>query len=102
MDSPYNRNNHKKKSNKRKSPDTTTENISNNEINSNKNKIIEKRIKNKLKNETKGGSISDTHTLSSKENIDYAFQNDRSINQKDRSLSGKELIEQAFKTTINE
>ena len=43
----------------------------------------------------KGGNISDSHALSSKEIIDYAFQNER-------HLSGKELIEQAFNTTIND
>ena len=61
---------------------------------STKNKIIEKRIKNRLKNDIKGGNVSNSHTLSSKEIIDYAF--------KDKKLSGKELIEQAFKDTIND
>ena len=82
----------------KKSPDITTENIDE----SSKNKNIEKRIKNRLKNDIKGGNISDSHTLSSKEIIDYAFQNDRTIHQKDKHLSGKELIEQAFKDTIND
>ena len=68
MDSPYNRNNYKKKKHK-KSPDITTEN----------NKSIEKRLKNRLKNELKGGNISDIHTI-----------------------RGKELIKQAFNTTIND
>ena len=72
MDSPYNRNSHKKKK-PIKTPDITTEN-------NNKNKIIEKRIKNRLKNESlKGGNTFDIHTI-----------------------RGKELIEQAFNTTIND
>ena len=102
MDSPYNRNNNKKKKPKQL-PDTKIENNSKNENTksvideSTKNKIIEKRIKNRLKNDIKGGNIANSHTLSSKEIIDYAFQND-----KDNHLSGKELIEQAFKDTIND
>ena len=44
---------------------------------SSKNKIIEKRIKNRLKNNIKGGNISDNHTISSKEIIDYAFESDK-------------------------
>ena len=71
MDSPYNRNNYKKK--KSKQPlDTKTENISKNENTklvideSSKNKIIEKLIKNRLKNDIKAGNIADSHTLSSK------------------------------------
>ena len=87
MDSPYNRNNYKRKKSK-KSPDITIDESS-------KNKIIEKRIKNRLKNEIKGGNVSNSHTLSSKEIIDYAFQ-------KDNHLSGKELIEQAFNTNLND
>ena len=96
MDSPYRRNT----SNKRKKPihlsNTVTENIIKNENtkkdmdDSTKNKIIEKRIKNRLK----GGNISNSHKISTNELIDYAF--------KDNNLSGKELIEQAFKTTIND
>ena len=100
MDSPYRLINNKKKTPKQK-PSTKTENISKNENTksvideSSKNKIIEKRIKNRLKNDIKGGNIYDSHTLSSKEIIDYAFQNER-------HLSGKQLIEQAFNTTIND
>ena len=98
MESPYRRNNNKKK---KQAPSTKTENISTNENTkpvidqTSKNKIIEKRIKNKLKNDIKGGNVSNSHTLSSKEIIDYAFQ-------KDNNLSGKELIEQAFNTNLNE
>ena len=44
---------------------------------SSKNKIIEKRIKNRSKNEIKGGNISDIHTISSKELIDQAFESDK-------------------------
>ena len=104
MDSPYRINNNKKKTPKQK-PAIITENISKNEKTksvideSSKNKIIEKRLKNRLKKETKGGNVFDTHTLSSKEVIDYAFQNDY---LEDNHLSGKELIERAFNTTIND
>ena len=104
MVSPYRRNNNKKKTPKQKPP-TVTENISRNENTkpvideSSKNKIIEKRLKNRLKNELKGGNIPNSHTLSSKEIIDYAFQNDYS---EDKCLKGKELIEKAFNTTIND
>ena len=104
MDSPYRINNHKKKTPKQKLP-TVTENISRNENTksvideSSKNKIIEKRLKNRLKNEIKGGNISNSHTLSNKEIIDYAFQNDY---LEDKRLNGKELIEKAFNTTIND
>ena len=92
MDSPYNRNNYKKKKTK-KTPDITTTESNKTDIDeSSKNKIIEKRIKNTLKNEIKGGN---SHTLSSKEIIDYAFQ-------KDNHLSGKEFIEQAFNTNLND
>ena len=78
MDSPYNRNNYKQKKPK-KSPDNTTENNKTVIDESSKNKIIEKRLKNRLKNEIKGGDISDIHTI-----------------------RGRELIEQAFNTTIND
>ena len=104
MDSPYRINNHKKKTPKQKTP-TVTENISRNENTksvkdeSSKNKIIEKRIKNRLKNELKAGNVTDTHSISSKELIDYVFQND---NSEDKCLKGKELIEKAFNTTIND
>ena len=79
MDSPYNRNSYKKKKTK-KTPDITTENNKTVIDESSKNKIIEKRIKNRLKNESlKGGNISDIHTI-----------------------RGKGLIEQAFNTIIND
>ena len=99
LDSPYRSNIYKKKIIK-KIPDTPTENFSKDENTktvideSSKNKIIEKRIKNKLKNEMKGGNISNNHSLSSKEIIDYAF--------KDSISNGKQLIEQTFNTTIND
>ena len=68
MDSPYRRNNHKKKKPKQ-SPDTTTENT--------KTVIDEpskyKRIKNRTKSEIKGGNISDIHTISGRELIEQAF-----------------------------
>ena len=70
MDSPYNRNNHKRKKTK-KSPDITVIDETS------KNKIIEKRIKNKLKNVIKGGNVSNSHTISNKEIIDYAFESDK-------------------------
>ena len=95
MDSPYNNNNYEKKKIK-KAADITTENNKTVIDESNKNKIIEKRIKNRLKNESlKGGNVSNSYTLSSKEIIDYAFQ-------KDKHLSVKELIEQAFNTNLND
>ena len=78
MDSPYNRNNYKKKT--KKTTDNTTENNKTVIDESSKNRIIEKRIKNRLKNESlKGGNISDIHTI-----------------------RGKELIEQAFNTNLND
>ena len=82
MDSPYRINNNKKKTPEQK-PAIITEDHSKNENikstnESSKNKIIEKRIKNRLKKEIKGGNISDTHTISSKEIIDYAFESDKS------------------------
>ena len=78
MDSPYRITNHKKKTPKQK-PSTISENISKNENTneSSKNKIIEKRIKNRLKNEIKGGNFSDIHTISGKELIDQAFESDK-------------------------
>ena len=82
MDSPYNRNNDKKRKPRKETDESP------------KNKIIEKRIKNKLKNEMKGGDISNNHSISSKEIIEYAF--------KDSTSNGKQLIEQAFNTNIND
>ena len=75
MDSPYNRNNHKKKNTKRLP--NTTENTKSVIDEPTKNKIIEKRIKNRLKNEIKGGNLSDIHTISGKELIDQAFERDK-------------------------
>ena len=85
MDSPYRSSN-----NKKKKPKQTPININNDDTKSvseedNRNKRIEKRIKNKLK----GGDISDTHSLSGKELIDQAFVNDKNTilenNQKDNT-----------------
>ena len=81
MDSPHRRNNHKKKKPKQ-SPDTTTENICKKE---NTKSVTNKRSKN---NVIKGGNVSDTHTLTGRELIDQAFQNDKADsvlenNQKD-------------------
>ena len=78
MDSPYNRNIYKKKKLKR-TPDITTENNKTVIDESSKNKIIEKRLKNRLKNEIKGGNISEIHII-----------------------RGRELIEQDFKDTMND
>ena len=69
MDSPYRRTNHKKKKPKQ-SPDTT-EIISKNE---NTKSVTNKRSKN---NVLKGGNVSDSHTLSGRELIEQAFQNDK-------------------------
>ena len=76
MDSPYNRNNYKRKKSK-KTPDITMENNKTAIDESSKNKIIEKRIKNKPKNEIKGGNVSNSHTITIKEIIDYAFESDK-------------------------
>ena len=72
MDSPYNRNSYKKKKPK-KTPNTKTVIEE-----SSKNKIIEKRIKNKPKVGIRGGYL------------------------EDRRISGKELIETSSNTTIND
>ena len=72
MDSPYNRNNYENKKPK-KTRDTKTVIDE-----SSKNKIIEKRIKNKPKVEIRGGYL------------------------EDRRISGKELIEKSSNTTIND
>ena len=79
MDSPYRINKNNKNKKPKKLSDITTENNKTVIDESSKNKIIEKRIKNRLKNEIKGSDISDIHTI-----------------------RGKELIEQAFNTTIND
>ena len=82
MDSPYRINNHKKKFPKQK-PSTVTEdyykngNIKPVTNESSKNKIIKIRIKNRLKNEIKGGNVSDIHTISGKELINHAFESDK-------------------------
>ena len=65
MDSPYRINNNKKKKPKQSPSSITTENIKS---------VPNKKSKN---NVMKGGNISDTHTISGRELIDQAFQNDR-------------------------
>ena len=81
MDSPYRINNNKKKTPKQKTSTVTKDHSKNENIKStnesSKNKIIEKRIKNRLKNEIKGGNISDIHTISGEELIDQAFESDK-------------------------
>ena len=77
MDSPYRRNNNKKKTNN-KSNTSISQTQTKNDPSTNK--IIEKRIKNKPKNEIKGGNISDIHTISGKELIDQAFDSDKTNN----------------------
>ena len=63
MDSPYGRNtNKKRKPNQSYSTTENTKTVSN------------KRSKN---NDIKGGNISDSHTISNKEIIDYAFESDK-------------------------
>ena len=69
-DSPYRKSNHKKKKPKQ-SPDTKTKNISKNE---NTKSVPNEKSKN---NVIKGGNVSDIHTISGKELIDQAFQNDK-------------------------
>ena len=65
MDSPYRIINNKKKKPKQSPSSTTTENIKS---------VPNKKSKN---NVMKGGNVSDTHTISGRELIDQAFQNDR-------------------------
>ena len=92
MDSPYNRYNNKKNKTKQK-PDTTISQSQQSTNETNRNKIIEKRIKNRLKNQIKGGDISDNKQPA---NTIHEMSNDY------RKMSGKQLIEEAFKTTIND
>ena len=81
MDSPYRINNQKKKIPKQKTSTIIEDHSKNENIKSTnescKNKIIEKRIRNKSKNEIKGGNISDIHTISGKELKDQAFEGDK-------------------------
>ena len=79
MDSPYRINNNKKKKPNQKPVDIKNDDTKTED----KNKRINKRIKNTLNN-MKGGNISDTHTLTGKELIDQAFGSDK-INQKDNT-----------------
>ena len=65
MDSPYRRNTNKKKKPKQSPSSTTTENTKS---------VTNKRSKN---NVIKGGNISDSHTISNKKIIDYAFESDK-------------------------
>ena len=76
MDSPYRTITPKKKKPKQ-SPNTSVSQTQQTTNETTKNKIIEKRIKNRLKNEIKGGDISDTHTISGKELIEQAFASDK-------------------------
>ena len=80
MDSPYRSGNNKKKKPKQTPVDNKNDDNSKTE---DKNKRINRRIKNTLNN-MKGGNISDTHTLTGKELIDQAFGSDKS-NQKDNT-----------------
>ena len=64
MNSPYRRNNNKKKTPKL-NPTHITENISKNESSKNKKRP---------KNEIKGGNISDSHTLTGRELLDQTFK----------------------------
>ena len=85
MDSPYRSSNNKKKKPKQTPININNDNTKSDSEQDNRNKRIEKRIKNKLK----GGNISDTHSLSGKELIDQAFVNDKNTipenNQKDNT-----------------
>ena len=81
MDSPYRINNNKKKKPNQKPVDIKNDDTKTED----KNKRINKRIKNTLNNmKVKGGNISDTHTLTGKELINQAFGSDE-INQKDNT-----------------
>ena len=79
MDSPYRINNNKKKKPNQKPVDIKNDDTKTED----KNKRINKRIKN-TPNNMKGGNISDTHTLTGKELIDQAFGSDKII-QKDKT-----------------
>ena len=79
MDSPYRKNNNKKKKPNQKPVDIKNDDTKTED----KNKRINKRIKNTLNN-MKGGNISDTHTLTGKELMDQAFGSDK-INQRDNT-----------------
>ena len=84
MDSPYRSSNNKKKKPNQKPINNNNDNTKSVSEEDNRNKRIEKRIKNKLK----GGDISDTHSLSGKELIDQAFVNDKNTileNKKDNT-----------------
>ena len=85
MDSPYRSNNNKKKKPKQSPININNDNTKSVSEQDNRNKRIEKRIKNKLK----AGNISDTHSLSGKELIDQAIVNDKNTilenNQKDNT-----------------
>ena len=79
MNSPYRINNNIKKKTNQEPVDIKNDNTKSED----KNRRINKRIKNTLNN-MKGGNISDTHTLTGKELIDQAFGSDK-INQKDNT-----------------
>ena len=76
MDSPYRINNHKKK----KLNQSTVDNQNDNTKSDDKNKRINKRVKNTLNN-MKGGNVSNTHTLTGQELLDQTFDSDK-INKK--------------------
>ena len=83
MDSPYRINNNKKKKPKQSSS-TTTEN---------------KKSKN---NVIKGGNVSDIHTITGKELIDQAFQNDRTNSiLENKPEDNKKLITKARRMIDN-
>ena len=77
LDSPYRNNNNKKKKPNQKPVDIKNDDTKTDD----KNKRINKRVKNTLNN-MKGGNISDTHTLTGKELIDQAFGSDKKDNTK--------------------
>ena len=88
MDSPYRLNN-----NKKKKPKQTPININNDDTKSiteedNRNKRIEKRIKNRLK----GGDISNIHTASGKELIDQDFVSDTNTILENKQKDNTKLI----------
>ena len=83
MDSPYRSSNKKKKKLKQTPININNDNTKSVSEEDNRNKRINKRIKNTLNN-MKGGDISDINILSDKEPIDQAFGSDK-INQKDNT-----------------
>ena len=90
MDNPYRLNDNIKKKPKQSPSSTTTENIKS---------VPNKKSKN---NVMKGGNVSDTHTISGRELIDQAFQNDRTNSiLENKPEDNKKLITKARRMIDN-